>query len=420
MNNFAAKFLRLSMREAENHQEAAQLARDAGAGSDDIWQHNVEHALRVAAGRWNAARSILLYGEELWKLRGDVAAWWGSSQISDDPQDARAALLLHFASIALQPTTSPIPIPFTDGQKAGEAIIDYLAVAGGPDPIPGDIYTSGLGAIFPSQESFLGGGPTERSIEWQQGVELSRLAVSLLHGVDRPAPRYVGQALTVALPPDLLPRLGAFGVVSIRVYPRSNGMYVAVLDRENQTLAAAWWHASAKSGERNPNTFSPACWLLVHVICSALWHDLCADAVEISAPLSIPRSQGANTARPAKERPERTSRLAILPPPRYRRATWGEGEDAERIRQVAHYKSGDYRRLPPGYEEREADRGFQARQREAAARAEGFGFPAPPPGYTFVKPHVRGAGDEEAKESPAVRIRSRGLFSLMLGVAQQG
>ena len=100
---------------------------------------------------------------------------------------------------------------------------------------------------------------------------------------------------------------------------------------------------------------------------------------------------------------------------------WGEGEDAEHIRQIAHYRSGSYRRLPGGYEEREDDARFQARQREATLRAQEFGYPDQlPPGFTFVKPHVRGASEEDsAITTPVMRIRSRGLFSLMLSLAQQ-
>lgn len=187
-------------------------------------QHNVDTALRVPAGRWNVARAILLYGEELWRVRGTTAAWWGSSIINENPA-AQGAILLHLATTAMEPVTSPIPVPLAAG-RPGEAIIDYLAVAGGPDPIPADLYDRGMGATLPAVDAlFFGNASEERAIGWQQATELSRLAISILRNIDRPAPRYVGQSLTVALPPDLLPKLGAFGVVGMRVYPRATGMY---------------------------------------------------------------------------------------------------------------------------------------------------------------------------------------------------
>jgi len=82
-----------------------------------------------------------------------------------------------------------------------------------------------------------------------------------------------------------------------------------------------------------------------------------------------------------------------------------------------------YRRLPAGWEARQADRGFQRRVTAAAARAVAhqtvagtpFAHPAPPPGWTFVAAHQRRTRLASADATATVaQMRAMGLRLLAL------
>lgn len=83
------------------------------------------------------------------------------------------------------------------------------------------------------------------------------------------------------------------------------------------------------------------------------------------------------------------------------RSKWGSSGEREYIEQrsrSAHAVRAFYRTLPDGYQAHEADE-----------RAAEFGYPPPPDGHTFVKPHMRGEGALDADRVTARRVVCRGL-----------
>lgn len=311
--------------------------------------------------------------------------------------------------------SSRTSIPIAADGNAAEAIIDWLALAGGPGEPPAEILPDGLGANI--EALGLDEVAVDRSMPLDQAHDLQRLAAILLSRVERPMPRYIGRPLDVMLSPSLLPRLALWKISGVRVIPHPRGMWVAALSRDGVHIAAAWWAAQPESSERYPLTFPAAAWTLMHPIFAALWHDLCADAIVVHRRPHDSTTNSAEaqptTARPARRKP--TKRHILLPPPRYV-GEWGSNEERAAIDRYVLVGHG-YRRLPAGWEERESRRDFQQRQERAAERARSEGMDAPPPGFTYVSSYERGVRSARTGQQPYV-VRSRGLFTLMLGLRQ--
>jgi hypothetical protein len=303
-------------------------------------------------------------------------------------------------------------------------MIDFLSLAGGPEPIPLEIIPDGIGSAENSPR--LAFTAPERdvshlSLSAEHAAALRQLATFLLADTDRPLPRYLNQTLDLSLPPDLLPRLAAFGVSGIVVVPRRSGLYAAVLNGVGEHLGSAWWEARPETADRFPLSFPSAAWALVHPVLAAFWYDLCADAVVIDQRLLERPRPPEDNARSFRAKVPSRMRRAILPPVRYRRAVWATDADRELIRQATLVGHG-YRRLPTHWEDRAARLDFQRRQEAAQERARRHGYPEPPPGFTFVKAFTRGliAVPEQspAAQRPEIKVRSRGLFTLMLGLQE--
>lgn len=156
-----------------------------------------------------------------------------------------------------------------------------------------------------------------------------------------------------------------------------------------------------------------------------LWHDLCADVVQVAPEVREDLSEVAEAAteRPPtrRSRGDRAPRRRSVTLPATQRATqqatratWADAADRAALAQ-ARSMGNDYRRLPAGWQDRVGQRDFRRRQEEAAARAAAARRAAPPPGFTFVREFVRGAGTPAlASEVPVVR--SRGLFAVLLAI----
>lgn len=100
--------------------------------------------------------------------------------------------------------------------------------------------------------------------------------------------------------------------------------------------------------------------------------------------------------------PEKKQGALVLPRTVYV-SQWGSGADRELVHRAAphaHTVRGFYRVLPEGQQSHGADE-----------RAAEFGYPAPPDGYTFVRPHTRGEGD--VRET-ARRIVCKGLQTISI------
>jgi hypothetical protein len=248
----------------------------------------------------------------------------------------------------------------------------------------------------------------------EQATALHDLARVLLAERDRPVPRLLHRVIDIAVPHDLFPRLARWQIALLRVQPFPDGMFVAALDATGASMAAAWWPARPDTAARHPLSFPAAAWVVLHPVLAGIWHDLCADALQVPD-ARPPRPHP----RPEREPPPRAARgrsPCVLPPPRpVPRVAWASADDRARIARACALR-GAYRRLPPAWEQRVGRDDFCTRRQAAADRATRYGYPPPPPGFTFVRPHTRGIGEPDPGQHPAARVRPRGLFALALGL----
>ena len=185
-------------------------------------------------------------------------------------------------------------------------------------------------------------------------------------------------------------------------------------------LGGAWRPPGGRHNQRalpaTPLTFPAAAWGLLHPLLAGLWRNLCADAIPVAdvpqPAAGLPRTGSGKPAGSAgRARPIR------LPPPRQSAYTVG-ADTTDRAALLAARRMGqDYRRLPRGWEARQRQPDFQHRRTAAIGRAGAHHCPAPPPGFTFVRPFVRGTGAPAAGDAPPQAVHAPGLCAVLLGLA---
>ena len=370
----------------------------------------------IVDGRWNAARFLLLLGEAAWGLEGESARFWGTMAVTEEPgstaMTTRIALAILAGSMMTNAHRQRLPIPAGRSAQPVDIWLDALVLRMAPVILAPLLVPEGLGVhgMTPLEHNT---DPWYLSLSLEQGRILDALARVLLAECPRPVPRLVARLCDIAVPEDVFPHLAVWQIARLRVEPHMGGMGVAVLDAEGRTMAMAWWDATATSSTRTPVTIPAAAWSLLHPVLAGIWHDLCADAVVLED--DVPREERGGHAPSGRRTPGRTTR--VLPAVRRPvRATWADAIDRETIRRAAAV-SAEYRRLPTGWQERETHADVARRRIRTAQRAEQYGYPAPPPGFTFVRPHTRG-GAAEPTAGASVTVRARGLFTLALGMRQ--
>jgi len=375
----------------------------------------------VPVGRWNQARWFLLLGEAAWDLSGAAAAHWGTLAITAAPGSDAAQMRLYLgmlAGVMLTPAQRrqlSLPVSSAAGVTLPEIWWEYISLRMGPGTPAPVLKPDGLGY---HGKSVLERNPDARylALSLEQGGGLNDLARTLLAAAPRPLPRLLNQVVDIAMPHDLFPQLAAWEIAALRVQPLPQGMYAAALDNTGRSMTVAWWPACPDAAERSPLSFPQAAWALLHPVLAGIWHDLCADALPRPTQESPPPPR---TAPPPPTRGARRSARGprVLPPDRaVPRVEWAGERDREQIARACAL-GGTYRRLPPAWETRQDHAAFQRRRTAAATRAERFRYPPPPPGFTFVRPHTRGAGEPEpAQGQESVQVRPRGLFALALGL----
>jgi len=226
---------------------------------------------------------------------------------------------------------------------------------------------------------------------------------------------YAPQGVFEAELPPALP-LVAWGVHRLRLVAlRPGRIWAAILGANGETLAAFPWLPDGtrlEGGMMIPDW----AWGALDLALSALWHDLC-----VAGPEAVPGTRvGASPPRGDPSPRPSSPRPAYLPRPRAalhglgKPAPWGKPEERAVIRRAAaaiHAVRGHYRRHEYAAERRDDKARAKQLREAAAARAAQFGLPPPPPGYTFVSPHIRG-GEPEGERTPIRQVRARGLAAL--------
>lgn len=105
----------------------------------------------------------------------------------------------------------------------------------------------------------------------------------------------------------------------------------------------------------------------------------------------------------------KTAKKKLVLPRIVKRGTWGLDAERERITHSTHEVRPFYRQLPDGQQASEG-------ARETAAE---FGYPRPPDGFTFVRPHTRGSGEVgEAVEAIPVVCLGLQVAHLALSIVE--
>ncbi len=203
--------------------------------------------------------------------------------------------------------------------------------------------------------------------------------------------------------PDGVP-LRTWGTQTLRIWAMPDGLWVQALATGPGGPSFRW---SPQEGVREflvSKSAKPA----VDATLAALWRDL-KIAGEKAMPEQAGRQKRDRKRRKGKQRSRVTQHTRILPARRsaFRltgRHNWSTKDEQERIHHRAHGVRGHLRQLHAGWQA----------SAEAQRIAHNFGVSVPQ-GYTFVRPHVRGGGEEqEAKriegETPIV---ARGLATLI-------
>lgn len=196
----------------------------------------------------------------------------------------------------------------------------------------------------------------------------------------------------------------------IRLYISPRGICGAIIfDPPPDTYDLAI--ASHKDGHLSLPAFIPFCWMpeddtntvqvfvpsAVHfaleILFASIWRDAC-----IVQEKALQERRDRGKAYKASKRYTPHENPLRLPRTVYRSqwATDADRQITEAISRSAHAVRGHYRRLADDHTASET----------AAETAQEYGYPAPPDGYTFVRPHTRGSGD---LQSQTRRVICKGL-----------
>lgn len=414
--------------------DAPPIARDGTTSRLSPLRARVQSALRSAdalldvirqaGSRWDWARLIVITGQELWDHASDpvvasAIAWHATltDGMKEDLDHATLLLIIKFTA-GFRPRTLPNDIDRSLSWV--DVWLDLGALAEAPSPIHPSVARTNRSYLRPANDGLKAiDAPFVRHDVVQSVAEV---AESLMHSVDRPFPRLIDAVIQIDIPPGLRELWSRFRIGVIRAHVMVGGMVIALYDMDGVHSATVWWRAHADAWKRCPGSLAPIAWVMLHLTASAIWHDLCAEAITV-----IPRGPTELRKREAASMPQgrpipvlRSGSRSL--PPRIRLdepmlAQWGDAAEHARI-QSAIARRAHYRRLPGGWETRATK---DARQRRSMAneRARALGLPDPPPGYTVVRPAaVVGRGANDGAEMPAIPVRCRGLLAASLAMRE--
>ena len=353
--------------------------------------------------RWDLARYLVLLGTQAWRMRGADAYWWGTLGTVPSAVDN---VILAVAAATVFDAKIAGTLPYTVANSPGRLLLpELLPMLSGPDLLPPALIpTHGIGgADDPDHPLTVNAKHSDPiSLTTEQCQLLTACAIQNLTQIDRRLPRLLGQMLTMPLPTDLLPDLAAWHIAQLVVQVHPEGLFVGICDSPDTIFVSTWWPASPTAGDRVPLSVPPGVWPLVHNTLAALWHDLLADAIVVES-----AGPGDSTTAQKNSPPRRQlgTSTVQLPPLRYKRpaqAQWVSAEDTATIRRACQI-GPTHRHLPPGTQARDAE-----------LRATASGYPAPPPGYTFVRGYTRGGRGDTTTPAPVRQVRAQGLFRLAL------
>lgn len=150
-----------------------------------------------------------------------------------------------------------------------------------------------------------------------------------------------------------------------------------------------FWTASAH--HRMPFCHDAYSDLALDILMAGIWRDACV----VKRKFAEERTRG-------HYKPNHNKRISkrVILPRVVHECAWADERERTGITHSAHTVKATYRELHEGWNQGEG----------ADLRAADYGYPAPPEGFTFVKPHKRGAG--EAAPVDFKKVVCRGLLTV--------
>ncbi len=180
----------------------------------------------------------------------------------------------------------------------------------------------------------------------------------------------------------------------LRLVFNPQGIFVSLI--KDNAYSAFWW-----SPERHSFWMIGAkeAWAL-NVMLSCIWRDACI----VRHKMYQRRTRKGHGTQRKKRRKGRKKKLIL--PRIVTHVAWSSDQERERIIRAAHTVRPHYRELT----------NYQQTSNEAKKRAVEYGYPEPPEGFTFVKPHSRSGKKDQPEATPAVVCKGLQVANIALSI----
>lgn len=207
----------------------------------------------------------------------------------------------------------------------------------------------------------------------------------------------LGNFVMERVPLDYLDALIRYDTVRLSIAP--TGICGSLVNEAN--YLTFWW---SPEGTTTWSLGAKHAWA-VNTMLACIWRDACV----VKYQMFQERSRSIYKPRRGKKQKLATQKLIL--PRLIKRGVWGRDAERERITHAEHGVRAFYRQLPADQQSSQAARNMAAK----------FGYPWPPQGFTFVRPHTRGSGDGgEAVEAMPVVCLGLQVAHLALGRTDNG
>lgn len=231
--------------------------------------------------------------------------------------------------------------------------------------------------------------------------ESQRLADGLARQMIEEAAPHRGQAVLGAFDMERTPLQYIDSLItyeSLRMMITPRGIAASFIEQKGGEVYALpfWW---------TPENHT--CWLLggkeafaVHVLMACIWRDAC---------IVRHRTFHARSRAPYQDRGRKRQRKKLILPRTIFHCEWSLPEERERIIRSRHSVRAFFRTLPEGQKASDA----------ALDHARQYGYPLPPEGFTFVRPHQRGSGAQGDMPQPITPVVCTGLQTAAIALNWQ-
>ena len=235
--------------------------------------------------------------------------------------------------------------------------------------------------------------------EFQIDEESRNLATAFVNQmIDEAAPHQehpvLGHFVMDRVPLERLDSLIKYDTLRLAISPQ--GIFGSLVEGAN--FLTFWWSPETST---TWSLGAKHAWA-INTMMACIWRDACVVRYKMF------QQRSRSGYKPAAKKHKRVDKKLILPRS-ISKCAWSQDAERQRITHAKHSVRAFYRQLPSGYQASD----------EAEETAAEFGYPLPPSGFTFVRPHVRGNGDggEEVAATPVVCLGLQVAHLALLGAA---